>query len=158
MSAPPGSSTPLKAETARSGSLGQCLDPAVIKIPASVEDDLLDPFFKTFLGDKFSHFLGCFNIPWIFEIPSKFRAHRRNTDYGFSCRIHNGLGIDMFQTPENIQAWPVPGSRDTAPYSLLPFLSSKFLLVLQWFILPASARRGPYALVFPTFLRMCSPR
>jgi len=158
MSAPPGSSTPLETETARSGSLGQCLDPAMIKIPAPVEDDLLDSLFKAFLGDKFSYFLGCFNIPWIFDVPSKLRAHRRSTDERFSCCIHNGLGIDVFQASKDIQAWPLYGSRDTAPYPLLPFLSSKILLVLQWLILPACARRGPYALVFPTFLRICSPR
>ena len=56
----------------------------------------------------------------------------------------------MFQAPKDIQAWPIGGSRDTASYSLLPFLSTNFLLVLQWFTLPvppqagtACARPGP---------------
>jgi len=95
----------------------------VIKVSTAVEDHLLDPLFKTLLGDQFSHFLRRFSISWMFETPFEFGAQCGSTHQGLPCRILNGLGIDVFQAPEDIEARPFNAPFDSTPDPLFPLRS-----------------------------------
>jgi len=96
----------LKDQATRSGRLGQCLDPAVIKISISVKDHFLDSLFKALFSDDFSHFLRCLYIPWIAKTPFQLGAHGGGTDQGFPRRIRDGLSINMLQASKDIEARP----------------------------------------------------
>ncbi len=115
---------PLKDQTTCSGSFGQCLNSAMIKISTSIKDHLLNPLCQALLSHQFSNFLCGFHISWITKSSFQFRALGGGTDEGFPCRILNGLRINMLQTSEDIEARTIRRPLNMAPhlsrYSSLP--------------------------------------
>ena len=121
----------LKDQTSRSCGFGQCLHSAVIEVPTPVKNDLLNSFFKALFCNEFSNLFCCLYIPRMFYTSLQLWTQAGDTDQGSPSSIFNGLGIDMFQASEDIEARPLRSSLDTTSYPRLPLHPRQYLLILQ---------------------------
>src|SRR5512139_1101015 len=99
----------------------------MIKISVPVKHDLLDSFLNAFFGNEFTDLFRRFYVSRALEHLSHFRAQSGCACDRLPGRIHDRLGINMLQAPEDIEPRPLRRPTDLASHPLFPFESSSFL-------------------------------
>lgn len=98
----------LELKAVFSSCIGQGLNSSMVKVSASIEDNLGDSFLQTVLGNHFAHFLCYFNCrTWsIVHLLWDVLLHCRNCCECVHLGIINHLDIEMFVRAEDTQSRP----------------------------------------------------
>src|ERR1051326_4125231 len=113
-----------KMEPGLASCVRQGLQPAVIEVSITIENDLVELLPETNLRDESAHFLGRVRLAPIGESPLEIRRERRRGGERLARSIVDDLRVDVPGAAEHAEARAVLGAVDLSSDSKLAALTT----------------------------------
>jgi hypothetical protein len=127
----PGISPPLELQSAFTRSIGQSLDAAVIRVPAAVENDLLQTLGDCPFGYQLPDAGRLLGLIQTIQLPAQLGIHGGRRRQSAPLIVVDHLGVDVLQTAKHIQARPVGRAVNIPPDALMALQASELTHYLR---------------------------